>query len=239
VSDGGRLARALSAIDDRELRARKAAAILGEMPAPLAVAALSSLLRATARHSEAVEAVQRALHGQLTGALADELRAAAASSGEQDVLALLSSSPPSRAFDSGDPGYVDREMASHTLGHRKQLARGHDRDLLMRLAHDQDPSVVRQLLENPRITEREVLIAASRRPTHTAVLEEVFRSRRWSSSRRVRKALALNPYSPPALASAVLSLLTGPDLREVLRDENVRPEVRARALRLLSRRSGK
>ena len=152
MSDGGRLSRALSAIDARDLRARKAATILGEMPAPLAVAALSSLLRATARHSEAVEAVQRALHGQLPGPLADELRAAAAVAGEQDVLALLSSSPPSRDFDSAEPGYVDREMAARTLGHRKQLARGNDRDLLMRLAHDQDASVVRQLLENPRIT---------------------------------------------------------------------------------------
>ena len=84
-----------------------------------------------------------------------------------------------------------------------------------------------------------MLIAASRRPTHAAVLEEVFRSRRWSSSRRVRKALAMNPFSPPALASAALSLLTSPELRDVARDEHVGPEVRARALRLLSRRSGK
>ncbi len=129
-------------------------------------------------------------------------------------------------------------MTARTLGHRRSIARGQDRDLLSRLVHDQDPVVVRHLLENPKITEREVLVAASRRPTHAAVLEEVFRSPRFSSNRRVRKALALNPYSPPALAAAALSLLTGPDLREVARDESVRPEVREHAARLLALRGG-
>jgi len=45
--------------------------------------------------------------------------------------------------------------------------------------------VVKHVLQNARCTEREVLLAASRRPQRAEVLEEIFRSRRWSSNRRV------------------------------------------------------
>jgi hypothetical protein len=81
-----------------------------------------------------------------------------------------------------------------------------------------------------------VLLAASRRPARPEVLEEIFRSRRWSVSRRVRRAIALNPYSPPALANAALALLTAPDLREVAADLSVSPDVRVHARRLLGAR---
>src|SRR5439155_16059273 len=123
-----------------------------------------------------------------------------------------------------------------TLGERRSLARTHDRDMLSRLASDQDPTVVRHVLENPRCTEREALLAASRRPQKTEVLEEIFRSRRWSINRRVRRAIALNPYSPPALAAAALALLTAPDLREVANDLTIATEVRVQARRLLGSR---
>jgi hypothetical protein len=49
--------------------------------------------------------------------------------------------------------------------------------------------------------------------------------------------LALNPYSPPALASAALALLTSVDLREVAADLTISPEVRVQARRLLGARS--
>jgi len=96
--------------------------------------------------------------------------------------------------------------------------------------------VVKHVLQNARCTEREVLLAASRRPQRAEVLEEIFRSRRWSSNRRVRRALALNPYSPPALASAAMALLTAPDLRELAGDLTISAEVRVQARRLLGSR---
>jgi hypothetical protein len=129
-------------------------------------------------------------------------------------------------------------MRARTLGERKALARGRDRDLLVRLAQDQDPMVVRNLLENPLCTEREALVAASRRPVRTAVLQEVFKSRRWATNRRVRKALAQNPYTPPSLAITALAILTAPDLREIASDPTVSSEVRVQARLLLAHRTG-
>ncbi len=238
------LPRVLAAIDDLELRAHKATELLASLTPEEAARALGDWVRGAALghadHSRAAEAAQRGLHAGLVPAeLQEELRAAALHAKDDQALSLLCPQPAARTFDRGEPGYVDREMTSRTLGERKQLARSLDRDLLARLAHDRDPEVLRQLLENPRVTEREALIAASRRPTHGAVLEQIFRSRRFSSNRRVRKALALNPYCPPALAAAALSLLTGPELREVAQDSHLRDEVRGHAERLLALRAGK
>ena len=91
--------------------------------------------------------------------------------------------------------------------------------------------------KNAPPTLREVLVAASRRPQRPEVLDEIFRARRWSSNRRVRRALALNPYSAPALASAALALLTAPDLREVAGDLTISSDVRVQARRLLGARN--
>ena len=241
--DAPQLARQLSALEDRELRSKRAAEALRALEPAAAVRVLAELLRAAGQRNtaaaSALEGVLRALRVELDEQGRAALRAAAEEARLPQVLALVSAAAASRSFDHDREQWVDREMRARTLGMRKQLARAHDRDLLARLATDQDPSVLRSLLLNPRLTEREVLVAASRRPTKAATLEEIFRSRRWGQNRRVRRALALNPYSPPTLGVAALALLTAPDLREVMADTHLATEVRGQARRLLAQRLGK
>jgi len=242
VDPAERISRLLGAIDDLELRARRAAAFLGEMPEDEAVAVLDELIARAHRRvdpeSAALEGLLRGLHAFVTAELEERLRRSAEAKGSQAVAALFTRSEARRSFDHDKEGWIDREMQARTLGERKALARGRNRDLLARLAQDQDPMVVRNLLENPRCTEREALLAAARRPVRTAVLDEVFQSRRWTTNRRVRKALAQNPYSPPALAVAALAILTAPDLREIAADATLSSEVRVQARLLLAHRVG-
>jgi hypothetical protein len=238
--DPARLARALASVEGGELRARKAAAVLHSLPPGEAVEVVARLMvRADQRRdpeAAALEGLLRAvrelLPAERVGALFD------AAEGSLEVQALFANVAPRRSFDHDREEWIDREMRARTLGQRRALARSHDRDTLTRLAGDPDATVVRHLLQNARCTEREVLLAASRRPQRAEVLEEIFRSRRWSSNRNVRRALALNPYSPPALASAALALLTAPDLREVASNLTVSAEVRVQARRLLGHRDG-
>ena len=236
--DAAELARSLASLEAGELRARKAAAVLEELAPGDAVALLGNLIRRADQRSDpeaaAMEGLLRAVRDLLEDSVVDALFQAA----EHDlqVQALFARTPPARNFDHDREEWIDREMRARTLGARRALARAHDRDLLVRLSTDPDPTVVKHVLENARCTEREVLLAASRRPQRAEVLEEIFRSRRWSSNRRVRRALALNPYSPPALASAALALLTAPDLREVAGDLTISTEVRVQARRLLGSR---
>jgi hypothetical protein len=237
------VSRILAGIEAGEMRAHKAAALLSRMTSEEAVGMLGELLRkADTRanpHSAALEGLLRAVRSLVAAGELDALFRAAEAANDLEVQALLARTAPAKSFDQDRADWVDREMHARTLGERRALAKKHDRDLLARLASDQDPVVVRNVLANARCTEREVLLAASRRPQRSDVLEEIFRSRRWSTYRRVRRALALNPYSPPALAAAALALLTGPDLREVAEDLSIAPEVRVQARRLLAHRSGK
>ncbi len=234
------MARTLASLEGGELRARKAASLLYALPAEEAVDLLSQVLRRADRRIDpdaaALEGLLRAVRELLDEDRLDLLFRA--SETDLEVQALFARSEPARSFDHDREEWIDREMRARTLGERRSLARTRDRDLLTRLATDQDAVVVKHILMNPRCTEREVLLAASRRPQRPEVLEEIFRSRRWSVNRSVRRALALNPYCPPALASAALALLTAPDLREVARNLTLCPEVRVQARRLLGNRSG-
>ncbi|MFL5446244.1 MAG: hypothetical protein ACJ78W_17135 [Myxococcales bacterium] len=237
-----RLRRLLAALDDLDLRARRAAEFLGEVPAEEAVRALDELLRSAQRRLDpdavALQGHIRGLDSYVPPPLADRLREAAEEAGAHSVQALFSKSVARREFDHDREKWVDREMRALTLGERKAMARGRNADVLSRLAQDHDPAVVRNLLENPRCTEREALLAASRRPARAVVLQEVFRSRKWGVNRRVRKALAQNPYSPPALAVQALSLLAAQDLREISADGTLASEVRVQARLLLAQRKG-
>jgi hypothetical protein len=236
-----RLRRLLSAIGDLDLRARRAAEMLRELPVGDAVSALDAVLRGAQKRLDpdavALQGVLRGLHAHVGPELSEQLRRAAEDAEAHAVRALFTESEARKSFDVDREAWVDREMRARSLGERKALARGRDRDLLARLAQDHDPAVVRNLLENPRCTEREALLAASRRPARAHVLEEVFRSRRWGTNRRVRKALAQNPYTPPALAVAALSLLAAADLREISTDGTLASEVRVQARLLLAQRS--
>jgi hypothetical protein len=238
MMDAGSLARALASLPGGELRARKGAAVLSELEPQQAVSLLGALIRRADRRSDPESAALEGLLLAVRDLLPPERVQALFLAAEDDleVQALFGRGHARRSFDHDREEWIDREMRARTLGERRALARTQDRDLLMRLATDPDPMVVKHILENPRCTEREVLAAASRRPQRIEVLEEIFRSRRWSSNRRVRRALALNPYTPPALASAALALLTAPDLREVAGDLTISADVRVQARRLLGGR---
>ncbi len=236
--DAAELARTLASLEAGELRARKAAAVLTALPPGDAVSLLGHLIRKADRRCDpeaaAMEGLLRAVRDLLADPTVDALYHAAED--DLEVQALFARTRPARSFDHDREEWIDREMRARTLGERRALARTHDRDLLARLATDPDSTVIKHVLQNGRCTEREVLLAASRRPQRVEVLEEIFRTRRWSSNRRVRRALALNPYSPPALAAAALALLTAPDLREVANDLTIATEVRVQARRLLGSR---
>ncbi len=231
--------RQLAGLIDPELRARRAAEVLSALAPEAAVELLAGLARRAHRRtnpdSAALEGALRACRLHLSLERLEQLRGAATVANEEELMSLLSRTRAARAFEQEREAWVDRAMRARSLGERKQMARGHDRDKLARLATNPDPAVVRALLQNPRVTEREVLIAPPDGPRAPRCSEE-FRSARSAQNRRVRRALALNPYSPPALATTALELLTTPDLREVAGDSNLAAEVRVHARRLLADR---
>lgn len=123
-----------------------------------------------------------------------------------------------------------------SLGERKSLARGTDRDMLERLLRDPHPDVIRQLLSNPKLTEDDVLRLAARRPCRPDVLLEIVRAPRWSHRARIRMSLVMNPDTPLTIAAPILGLLMRHELRLVATSPTVATAVRALANEHLERK---
>ncbi|MEM6787489.1 MAG: hypothetical protein AAF928_07735 [Myxococcota bacterium] len=121
-----------------------------------------------------------------------------------------------------------------TLGERRALARRPTRQALDALMRDPHPLVVRLLLQNPRITEDDVLRMAAHRPANAAVACEIGMA--WSRHGRTRMALTLNPYVPPAVAVPLLGLLNRHELLQVARARDLPAVVRATARELFDLR---
>lgn len=113
-----------------------------------------------------------------------------------------------------------------TLGERKSLARTHDRTLLARVLRDPHPDVIRVLLDNPAVVEADIVRLCARRPARAQVLNAVFLHPRWVLRYRVRRSLALNPFTPESITLQLLPHLTPADRRAVRASPKLSSRVR-------------
>ncbi|WP_342375785.1 hypothetical protein NVS55_31480 [Myxococcus stipitatus] len=187
-----------------------------------ATCVLSDFLAALQRESEHiphVHALRRLAHVQSLDTVAD----------------LFAQGPARRQMDADAAARADAHAFSQSLGHLKQQARlTRDPDTLSRLATVSNPSVLRNVLINPRLTEDLVVRIAARRPARPEPLLEIWRSSRWSVRHAVRRALVFNPYLPPDVGAKIVPLLNTGDLRELVSDKSVHASLRAQADRLLA-----
>jgi hypothetical protein len=136
-------------------------------------------------------------------------------------------SPPVPDYGTG------REL---TVGERRSLARAPSRNSFDKLLADPHPLVIRQLLENPRLTEDDVVRMATRRPARSETISAIAQSQRWMRRPRIRLSLLLNPGSPPSLLVPLLAVCTRSELIEVVHATDSNLVLRATALELLERR---
>ncbi len=123
-----------------------------------------------------------------------------------------------------------------TVGERRSLARAPTRRAFDKLLSDPHPLVIRQLLENPRLTEDDVVRIAARRPVRPEAVTAIARAERWLKRPRVRLAILLNPGSPPSVAMPLLAACTRGELVEIVHGADTSKVLRATARELLARR---
>lgn len=213
-----RLGRRVRALTEGAMRRAVCAAwLVGLEPRPL-VAALALLLEraragdATARLVLQQLALEPVAYAQLRPAVAAAAAELAVEVGLGGVGRLLQGElvEMDRAEEARDNPALDLP-----LGVRRAAARATDRFQLDRLLRDQDWRVIALLLDNPRLTERDVITVAALRPTRPEVLQVVAQHPRWSARPAVRKALCCNPATPIAIARRLLPTLLAQDLRHV------------------------
>lgn len=241
--DAKPFAHELALLDDLALREKKVAERLAELPVDAAAELLHDLVRLAEDNDAEAEVALLACvkldryEPVLGYEWLAQLYVAADDRGYPEVKRLLSTSEVRKRAPK-DPRDENR-FVERTLGERKELARNtRDRDLLDRLLFDRNPEVIRVLLDNPRVIERDAVKIAAMRPAPAEVLEVVLRSRRWSKCYTVKKALAFNPYLAVNTAVSLLSFLLAPDLRQAVQSTELAEPVRDAARGLLARREG-
>ncbi len=165
----------------------------------------------------------------------EDLRRVASLNEQADVELLFSQGQPSREYDPDAAARADAKLFNMPLGYLKQQARlTQNPDELARLAVASNPSVVREVLKNPRLTEAIVVRIAARRPARPEPLAEIWSSARWSQRPAVRRALVLNPYLAPEVGAKIVPLLSRAELVEVSEDSGLHLALRQQAKVLLA-----
>lgn len=116
-----------------------------------------------------------------------------------------------------------------TLGERRSLATKPSRGFIQLAVRDPHPMVVEKLLDNPKLTENDVIFLASRQFVPAAALAEVVLHNRWRMNRRVAVALVNNPILPESLGLTLLPGLAPARLKEVSRSQGLAPMLREAA----------
>jgi hypothetical protein len=207
-----------------------------------ALEALRTILdRALLGHSDFVELYNCLLDSRLFAGIMGVERMSglvglAEKNSEFDLLTLLVDFTGEGHIDVPFQPFLDLALKETPLGVRKSLARKPDFDMVKRIARDQDHRVIGILLFNPRLTEMDVTLIASTRPTSPRVLEEIYRHPKWVARYTVKKIIVLNPYAPLSISLKLLIFLQNQDLDEVRRAPDIDRIVKEQAGRLVRKR---
>jgi hypothetical protein len=236
------LVRVLLSLPEVELRVAWFRELLSRTPCDRAAGLLDALCEESERLDPAAREAVLALAVLFAGLgkceLLERLREEAAGrrllSLDRMLRRTSHGSAEQRATEPPVPDYgAGREL---TVGERKSLARRPSRRSFEMLLRDPHPMVIQQLLQNPKLTEDDVVRLAAHRPARAETLTEIARLPRWLSRPRVRLAMLLNPGTPEHIALPLLVACTRGELREVVQSGDTPVLLRATAGELLALR---
>lgn len=114
------------------------------------------------------------------------------------------------------------------LGLRRHLARIAPQEAFQQVLADGSDQVMEAFLENPNITQAEVLILIDRCRS-SSVLEKISRTSKWYANHAVKRRLLTNPVLPHGIAFRILEYLPFVELQRLMNNINLSREVRDKA----------
>jgi len=100
---------------------------------------------------------------------------------------------------------------------RMDLARSAGEEEIVGFLHDVSPNVVRALLRNTHLTEKNVLVITTRKNLPGDIFEMIAKNKRWAESYPIRLALAKNPKTPLSISLSIARYIRLFDLAEISR----------------------
>lgn len=128
------------------------------------------------------------------------------------------------------------EIAAMRMGQKLKLALRGNRDVRAVLMRDPSAMVQRFLIENPRLTEEEVIAMAKSRTVDAEILGRIAKRQDWLRNYQVRLSLVTNPKTPQAVAMRFVSGLLERDIRMLAKSRNVPSAVTTAARRIVQGR---
>ena len=123
-----------------------------------------------------------------------------------------------------------------TVSDKIKLAMKGDKEARTILIQDGNRMVQLAVLDNPRITESEIVNISRSRNVDDEVLRRIANSREWSKLYQVRVSLVNNPKTPVAVAMRFVSMLMTSDLKSLAASKSVPSAVSTAAKRIISRK---
>jgi hypothetical protein len=123
-----------------------------------------------------------------------------------------------------------------TVGERIKLAMRGNKEARIVLLRESNRVIVRLVLENPRITEDEVVTITHNRTAEEETLRLIADRRDWTQVYQVRSGLVTNPRTPVAIALRFLPTLDDRDIRRIAKSKNVPDAVAGAARRAVATR---
>lgn len=125
------------------------------------------------------------------------------------------------------------EIKAMSLPQRVKLAMKGNRESRNILLRDTNKMIQRMVLQNPRITEDEVLVIAKDRNADTELLRQIGDNRDWLSHYSIRSALVENARTPLAISLRLLKTLQDREIRVLSKSKNVASAVSGQARRMM------
>jgi len=241
----------LKVIRDVRMRVLAMAAALGEGDPGEWVHALAAIIARAhlVDDADALETVETLTHAaaepSLPYALRQRLYEAAIERGLPAIARLFILASPQgqlppqlkKQLGPGPPRRpADRPL---TPGERKALGRTNRRDKLLLMIKDPHPAVVAILLDNPHVTETDVVKMAAMRPAVPDALAKIAGHGRWSVRQTIKRALVQNPSTPLADAIRIATTLRAPILEELAGDHSLPDQLRRHATEVLANLQGR
>jgi len=126
-----------------------------------------------------------------------------------------------------------------TVGERVKLALKGTREARMILIRDPIRLIQRFVLQNPRITDDEVLMMARNRNLDTDLLRLIGDHKHWQRNYQIKLALVTNPKTPLVTALHIVPGLMVRDIRILAKSKNISATIASRARRLIMQREKK
>lgn len=132
------------------------------------------------------------------------------------------------------------EQIQHmTVPEKIKMALTGDKEWRSLLLKESNKQVSTAVLDNPRMSEDEVLMLAQNRSTREELIRIILRNREWMKNRAIKLALIYHPRTPPNRALRMLDIFSDRELKQLAKSRDVSPTVATAAQRLLKQKEEK